>query len=150
MSRYPEPRELRLSWGDVQRSLTILDLARAAAAAGVPVERANELVGLALTRDGDPDAVLAGALLIYAIAWQLERKIDPSVTWDEAQSWRVIFEADPVAQAQAADEAALIVGAAILSGVPPAATAGELTLAQLDAYADARQRATRARRRRAS
>jgi hypothetical protein len=73
--------------------------------------------------------------------------LDPSLTWEIAQTWDVALDLsagqDPVAEA----EATATVEAALVTGLPPD-VAGELTLAQLDAYRQAREDLDKRRRRR--
>jgi hypothetical protein len=82
--------------------------------------------------DAEPDALERAATLLYAYAYQLERRHRPGVTWEEAQTWRLelnLEERDELADA----EARASVQAAILTGLPPA-EAGELSQAQLEEY----------------
>lgn len=127
-----EPREVVLTLAGI-RSLTILELARGCVIADVRSTDAQRLIRqLGDPAGADPAELLRGTELAYALALQLERRRDPALTWQQAQTWRLIFDldaADPMADAEA--EAA--VNAAIATGLTPAA-AGELTLAQAEAY----------------
>ncbi len=144
MTHYPEPRRVVLSLADTRR-LTILERARACALAGVPESEIGPLLRAVSSHTGDAHALETGALLLYALAYQLERRVDPGVTWDDAQTWDLALDleaGDPVAEA----EAEASVDAALATGLPPA-VAGELTLAQLDAYRTHGKRHKRGRRR---
>ena len=72
-----------------------------------------------------------------------ERRLDPSLSWEAAQAVDLVLDleasaADPVAEA----EATATVEAALATGLPPA-VAGELSLAQVDAYRTVRARGVR-------
>lgn len=129
---YPEPRRVVLELADLRR-LTVLERARACALAGVAERDIAPLLGAVGSRGGTPEQLETGVLLLYAIAYQLERRIDPEITWEQAQALDLALDlegpTDPVAEA----EAHASVAAAIGTGLPPA-VAGELTLAQVDAY----------------
>lgn len=139
---YPEPRRIVLNVADLRR-LTVLEKARGAAAAGVSEREVGPLLRAMTTRDDDPAAIERGVLLFYAFAWQLERRLDPDLTWEAAQTFDLALDlepetADPIADA----EAAAAVDMAIATGLSPAA-AGELTLAQVETYAKRRREAER-------
>lgn len=147
MTRYPEPRRVVLTLADTRR-LTILERARACALAGIAEADLGPLLRTVAAHEGDPSALETGALLLYALAYQLERRIDPGTSWEVAQTWDLALDleaGDPVADA----EAEAVVDAAIATGLPPA-VAGELTLAQLDAYRTHSKRRKHGRSRRAS
>jgi hypothetical protein len=133
-----EPRPVTLTLAGI-RSLTILEVARACAIAGVRNTDAQRLIRQLGHADGaDPDELVRGTELAYALALMLERRADPGLTWETAQTWRLVFDldaADPVAEA----EAVASVDAAIATGLPPD-VAGQLTLAQAEAYGDRVQR----------
>lgn len=144
---YPDARRVELTLADLRR-LTILERARAAAVVGVSERELGPLLRAVSGRDSSPEATERSVELLYAIAWQLERRLEPAVTWEEAQSWELVLNledatADPVAEA----EATASVEAAIATGLPPA-VAGELSLAQLDAYRTARAEAAQSSPRR--
>jgi hypothetical protein len=141
---YPNARRVELTLADLRR-LTILERARAAAVVGVAADELGPLLR-SVGGHGTPEEIERAVELLYAIAWQLERRLEPAVTWEEAQSWELALNleaetADPVADA----EAAASVEAAIATGLPPA-VAGELSLAQLDAYREARLPESKRRR----
>ena len=140
---YPEPRRVVLSWAD-SMSLTVLEQARACVLAGVGQREAARLQRSIVDESADPDDMLRGTTLWYAIAYELELRRDPSITWEEAQRWRVVFDAagrDQRAEMQEA-EAEARVSAALATGIPPE-QAGELSMADLAAYRDVRARAER-------
>lgn len=127
------------------KSLTILEVARASATVGVKRTDTERLLRALADPDGDPAALEQGAELLYAWAWQLVRRDEPATTWLEAQSWRVTFDLetdDPIAEA----EAEARVAAAVATGLPPA-IAGELTMADMGAYATVAANAEKASRR---
>lgn len=131
MSRYPDARVLVLTMADLRR-MTILERARACAIAEVGEEDLEALVDAVIRHEGTPEMIERGSIVFYAMALQLERRLDPALTWDVAQTWDVkldLSQGDPVADA----EAKASVDAALATGLPPA-VAGELSLAQLDAY----------------
>jgi len=115
------------------RSLTILEIARACAIAGVRNTDASRLLRSLTDPAGDPGDLERATELLYACALMLERRADPALTWQTAQTWRVVFDldagADPIAEA----EAEASVDAAIATGLPPA-VAGDLTWAQAEQY----------------
>lgn len=132
-----EPRFVLVTTAMV-RGLTVLEHARAMATAGVRMDEAGPLLQAVHDKVATPDEMLKGATLVYAYAWQWERRRDRSLSWEDAQTWRVegefTGEPDPVAEA----EAAATVNAALISGLSPA-DAGELTTAQLDRYIEVRE-----------
>ena len=146
MSRYPEPRRVVVTLADLRRA-TILERARASAIAGVGADELGRLVDAVMTHSGSADDILRGTTVFYALALELERRLDPSLTWEIAQTWDVALDLsagqDPVAEA----EATATVEAALVTWLPPD-VAGELTLAQLDAYRQAREDLDKRRRRR--
>jgi hypothetical protein len=140
---YPEPRTIVLTWAD-SMSLTVLEQARACVLAGIGQRDAARLQRTILGDEASPDDVLAGALLWYAIAYELELRRDPSITWEEVQRWRLQF--DPAGKDQRAElleaEAEARVTASLATGVP-LEQAGDLSRADLGAYRDVRKRAER-------
>lgn len=69
------------------RSLGVGELALVASRCGVPID------GLApLLRDPE-----RGPTMLLAMAWALARRLEPDVTWEEAQAWRVevVASAEP-------------------------------------------------------
>lgn len=143
MTDYPEPRRVVLTFADL-RQLTVLERARACALAGIAERDIGPLLKAVSTHDGSPEMIERAVLALYAMAYQLERRRDPAVTWEQAQSWALALDlesskADPIAEA----EAKASVDAAIGTGLPPS-IAGELTLAQVDAYATHRREVEKA------
>jgi hypothetical protein len=128
-----EPREVVVTLPAI-KGLTILEVARAAATAGVALADTEGLLRAMVKPGGDPGSLERGAELLYAWAWQLVKRDEPGVTWAEAQTWRVTFDldaTDPLGDA----EAEAVVRAAAVSGLPPE-EAGRLTLAELGIYGD--------------
>jgi len=152
MSAYPEARRVELTLADLRR-LTVLERARACAIAGIAETEIRRLLIAVSTHQGEPEELERAVLLLYAMALQLERRIDPAISWEDAQRLDLALDlreetTDPEAEA----EAFASVQAALGTGLSPS-DAGDLTLAQLDAYrvvrAEAEGRAPRARARRA-
>ena len=143
---FPAPRELVLSWADTQ-ALTVLEQARACVLAGIRPANADRLMRAYASGEAEPEELLEGALLFYAVALQLELRRDPGATWEDAQRWRVTIDAgepDPMIAA----EARARVETSIATGVP-LERAGDLTMAEVQAYNDVHADAEKARRRRA-
>ena len=145
MSAYPEPRHVTLTLADLRR-LTLLERARVCAIAKVSEAELGPLLEAALLRRLTPEQNLVASTVFYAMAYELELRLDRSLTWAEAETWDVAVDLeageDPIAEA----EARTSVEASIATGLPPA-VAGDLTVAQLDAYVDIRKRAERRTRR---
>jgi hypothetical protein len=145
VSRYPDARRVAVTYADLRR-LTILERARACAIANVGEEELGRLVDAVTHHEGTPADLERGSTLFYAMALQLERRLEPGLTWEDAQTWNVeldLEQRDEIADA----EARASVDAAIATGLPPA-VAGELTLAQLDAYREHADDIAKRRRRR--
>jgi len=116
-----------------------------------------EVLDMAETVDVDPAElgdILKGTTskrmrLMYAMAWCIARRADPSLTFAEVCTWKleIIGEVKPEVAERAAKRAAIVVGAASVSGLPPS-QAGNLTVAELSAYKDRQVRINRAARRR--
>jgi len=127
-----DPRDVTLTLAGV-RSLTVLEIARACAISGVRNTDATRLLRSLTDPAGDPADLQRATELLYACALMLERRADPAWTWEQAQTWRLVFDldagADPIAEA----EAEASVDAAIATGLPPD-VAGELTWAQAEQY----------------
>jgi len=119
--------------------LTVLEVLDMADIAGVPPE---ELGGL--MEQGQP--TVPRMRMLYAMAWCIARRGDASLTFDEVCTWKleVIGETTEALTERTAKRAKVIVGAAVVSGLPPVA-AGQLTLAELGVYNE-RNRAARRRR----
>lgn len=86
--------------------------------------------------------------LMYAMAWCIARRAEPSLTFEQVCAWKleVIGEVDATKTERAARRAAVIVNAASVSGLPPK-EAANLTVAELGAYRDRQVRTNRAQRR---
>jgi hypothetical protein len=141
-----EPREVVLTLS-MARGLTVLESARALALAGVRQADAESLLARFARRSAEPNELLAAAELVYALAYQYARRTEPGVTWDEAQTWRVVLDLETVDELAEA-EAIASVDAALVTGLPPS-QAGELSLAQLEEYRRVNEeRDKRAKRRR--
>jgi hypothetical protein len=139
------PRLVELTPAQVH-GMTVLESARALALAGVSQRDAERLLRTFARADADPAQLLAAAELLYAIAYQVVHRHEPSVSWEEAQGWRVVLDLEAGVDELAEAEAAASVDAAIVTGLPPA-VAGELTMSQLERYRElAAERTKRARR----
>jgi hypothetical protein len=144
-----EPRRVTLTLGDI-RGLTILEAARANSAADVRQSDVGRLLRILDNPGAEPALIEKAFTLLYAYAWQLERRADPSTTWEAAQTWRVTVDVSAV-NAEADSDAVTSVRAAVVTGLPPD-EAGKLTLAQMDEYrsiAAERERAAKRGRKRA-
>lgn len=148
MSDYGTPRRVVLTLADTRR-LTVLERARACGLVGITIDDIGPLLRAVSAHSGDAHTLETGVTVLYAIAYQLERRLDPGLTWADAQSWDLALDLD--AAPDAADELAAeeSVEAALATGLPPA-VAGELTMAQLDAYRRHGDKRKRPRRRAAS
>jgi hypothetical protein len=87
--------------------------------------------------------------MLYAMAWCIARRADPSLTFAEVCTWKleVIGEMNKEKVEQTAKRAKVIVGAASVSGLP-LREAEQLTVAELSAYGDRQTKQNRAARRR--
>jgi hypothetical protein len=140
---YPVPRRVEFTTADLL-GLTALEWARVAVLAGVPQDRLSDLARSAVTHRASPEEIEAGTLVLYAAALQLERRLDRSLTWDDAQTWAVAFVTAEAEAKLVEAEADAEVQAAMISGVPIVDHAGELTVAHMAAYGRAHERARQA------
>jgi hypothetical protein len=87
--------------------------------------------------------------IMFAMAWVIARRAQPRLTFAEVCTWKleVIGEVDPKVAEASEKRAAAIVGAAVVSGLPPK-EAANLTVAELGAYRDRQAKVNRAARRR--
>jgi hypothetical protein len=117
------------------RDLTVLELMRACALAGVRRAEFAELTAALGDAGADPELAYRAALLAYAVAHVRELRDHPEASWAEAQRRSLtIGEPDELADAVADDAARMIAEVAVLTGTTPEA-AGRLTVRELDAYA---------------
>jgi len=133
-----EPRRVTVTIGDVKR-LTILELARAQATARVRQSDAERLLRTLVDPAADPGELELAARLLYAWTWQLVRRDEPSVTWEEAQTWRVELDLDAVDDPFVDDEARAVVEVAVATGLSPR-EAERVTFAELEAYQEVGER----------
>lgn len=145
MSAFPDARRVELTLADLRR-LTVLERARACALVGVKERELGPLLRAVAGRDGEPEELERAVELLYAIAYQLGRRAERDLTWDDVLGWDLALNledatADPLAEA----EAHASVEAALATGLPPN-VAGELTLSQIEAYGNVRAEAERGRR----
>jgi hypothetical protein len=120
--------------------LTLLEVLDMAEAAGVEPEALTTLLRLP---KGSPRKMR----LLFALAWVVARRANVALTFAEVCTWRLEMIGEIKENPMAAKRAALVVGAATLSGLSPS-EASNLTVAEIGAYS-ARNR-KRARGRRAS
>jgi len=113
------------------RSLTVREVVQACRVTGVRRAEVAALVDQAMDQYGDPEETARAVDLVWAMAWQLVVRTDPSATWETAKTWDVRVEG--AVDEAAEDLDALRVEAAVLAGVP-LDQADQITLAQLDAY----------------
>lgn len=132
------PGAFVLTLADI-RDLTVLELMRACALAGVRRAEFSALTA-ALGNDGaDPELAYRAALLAYAVAHVRELRADPGATWADAQRRELTMgDPDELADAVADDAARMIAEAAVLTGQGPEA-AGRMTVRELEAYAAVRE-----------
>jgi hypothetical protein len=119
--------------------LTLLEVLDMAETTGVPPERLGMLLRVANSKR---------MRLLYAMAWCIARRANPHLTFAEVCSWKltVIGEVDKDKVDAGAKRAAIIVGAAKVSGLSPT-EAGSLTVAELNAYRERSTHSNRAMRR---
>jgi hypothetical protein len=133
-----EPRPVTLTLA-AARSLTVLELTRACALAGVRQDDVRSLMRSLASGATPPEHLERAVTLLYAMAFELMLRDERELSWDEAQRWRVTLDLDATDELADA-EAVAVVEAAIVTGLPPR-EAGELTVAQLDAYRTVTERA---------
>jgi hypothetical protein len=122
--------------------LTLLEVLDMAERAGVEPQ---DLASLLDRPSLDPTK----ARMLYALGWVIARRERPDLTWEEVQTWRmdVKGKADPAVSERNRIRALAVVNAAKLSNLSPG-EAGDLTLAELEAYRKGRpNRAARRGRR---
>jgi hypothetical protein len=143
-----EPRHVVVTLAAI-RTLTALEIARANALVGLRQADVQRFLRLLDSPTAPPEEVERGVELLYAWAYQLERREAPATTWEEAQTWRVTVDL-AVVDEEADAEATASVQAAVITGLPPD-VAGHLTVAQLEEYRaiqDQREAAAKGRRKR--
>jgi hypothetical protein len=84
--------------------------------------------------------------MLYAMAWVIARRATPELTFADVCTWRleVVGEVNKVAVERSEKRAAIIVGTADMTGLPPS-EAAQLTVAEINAYKARRKRAARRR-----
>ena len=145
MSAYPDPRRVVVTLADTRR-LTVLERARACALAAIGPADIGPLLRAVARDEGGPETLETGVTLLYAIAYQLELRLDPALTWADAQTWDLGLDLETAPDAGDELAAEESVEYAIATGLAPE-VAGNLTMAQLDAYrkhGDKRKRRRRA------
>lgn len=128
-----EPRNVVVTLAGI-KSMTILEIARASVIANIKRSETERLLRNLVRNDADPSELERGALLLYAWAFQLVKRDEPDLTWEDAQTWRVTFDLDITDPMQEAEAEARI-AAALATGLPPA-IAEQLTLADMGVYAE--------------
>jgi hypothetical protein len=124
--------------------LTLLEVLDMSEATGVEPEALGSLLSA-----GNRN-VAKRMRMLYAMAWCIARRADPMLRYAEVCTWKlnIIGETDPARIERQTKRAAMIVGAADVTGLHPD-DAAQLTVAELAAYGDRRKRANRATRRHA-
>ena len=128
-----EPRNVVVTLAGI-KSMTILEVARASVIANIKRSETERLLRTLLQKDADPSDLEKAALLLYAWAFQITKRDEPNLTWEDAQTWRVTFDLDITDPMQEAESEARI-AAAVATGLPPA-IAEQLTIADMGAYAE--------------
>jgi hypothetical protein len=121
--------------------LTLLEVLDMSETVGVPPEALGALLN-------DKRHQAQRMKMLYAMAWCIARRADHKLTFAEVCTWKleVIGEVDKAKSDEAAKRAAIVVGAASVSGLPPR-EAEKLTVAELSAYGDRATKRNRAARR---
>lgn len=122
--------------------LTLLEVLDMADAVGVE----PEALGAMIADSGNTSKRMR---TMYALAWVISKRANDYITFAEVCTWKldVIGEVKPGIAEASKKRAAIVVGAASVSGLPPS-EAGKLTLAEIGAYKDRQLKANRAARRR--
>jgi hypothetical protein len=131
-----DPRPVTLTAAQI-RSVTVRELAQACKAARVRRSEVDALMATAMDDAGDPSETAEAVDLIYALAWQIARRTEPGLTWDDAQTWDVRVEGDMAPDPVDAEADRLRVEASVLTGLP-LDQADQITLAELGDYAAVR------------
>ncbi len=120
-------------------ALTLLEVLDMSEVAGVPPE---ELSGLLQLKGMTP----AKAKLLYALGWCIARRETPGLLFSDVIRWKMTVKGkpDPEKPVRNAKRATALVNAAKVSGLPPT-EAGNLTMAELQAYRAGSNRAARRR-----
>ena len=111
-----------------------------------------EVLDMAEAADVEPEA-LASLLrldknsprkmrLLFALAWVVARRATPDLEFATVCTWRLDVVGEIKENTQTAKRAALVVGAAKMSGLPPS-EAQHLTVAEIGAYSTRNRRRTR-------
>lgn len=121
--------------------LTLLEILDMSDATGVE----PELLGTLLSAKGTGQA-RKKMTMFYAMAWCIARRADPTLRFAEVCTWKieVIGKSDPIKLEARLKRADKIVGAAIVSGLPPS-EAVHLTAGELTSYGNRAARRRRAR-----
>ena len=121
--------------------LTLLEVLDMSETVGVPPEALGALLN-------NKKQQAQRMRMLYAMAWCIARRADPKLTFAEVCTWKleVIGEVDKEKVEATAKRAAVVVGAASVSGLPPR-EAEKLTVAELAAYGDRATKRNRAARR---
>ena len=145
--------DLDLSEVAESRTLT-LDIAKLNVA-GITLLDALDIQEVSGIDAGDFEGAIRGAstqrkraMLLYAFAWVLARKIEPGLTFDEVCTYHLNVIGSAATRQETdniAKRAQTTVGVALAAGVTPA-EAEQMTMAQVGAVVDIRKRQARRRR----
>src|SRR5262245_14490129 len=122
-------------------NLTLLDVLDISEKAQSDPERLPTLLGLG---KNSPRKMR----MLVALVWVIARRDNPSLTFEEVSTWRIQIkgEVDKEAMRQQAARDKALVTASQNSGIPLAGDPGQLTVGQMAAITDNRQKRRRARR----
>ena len=114
--------------------LTLLEVLDMAEAVGVEPEALGAMIA-------DSSNTSKRMRTMYALAWVIAKRANDYITFAEVCTWKldVIGEVKPEKAEASKKRAAIVVGAASVSGLPPS-EAGKLTLAEIGAYKDRQTR----------
>jgi hypothetical protein len=136
LSEYP-PRRLIINVADIHAGrLTLLEALDIADASGIYADNFAEVMG-------GPD-LKRKALLLYAMAWVIARRVEKDLTFDEVCTYKLEVVGKAADAESDVRRAEAVMSVAALANVSPA-EAKEMTIAEISAMTKIRKR--RARRR---
>ena len=136
LTEYPA-RRLVIRTEDIHAGrLTLLEALDIADASGINAENFSEVLG--------STALKPKALLLYAIAWVIARRVEKDLTFEEVCTYRLEVVGAPADEARDMRRAEAVMSVAALANVSPE-EAKNMTIAEINAMTTIRKR--RARRR---